>query len=69
MEIEELNSYILNLVDSNDKKGLKEAFETIPAIDIANAIDEIEDVIGLEAQDAPLISAKNDINVEELPEK
>ena len=28
--------------------------------------DEIEDIIGLEAQDAPMISAKNGIGIEEV---
>jgi len=32
-------------------------------------IEEIEDVIGIEAQDAPLISAKNGINIEDVLEK
>ena len=32
-------------------------------------IDEIEDVIGIEAQDAPLISAKNGINIESVLEQ
>ena len=31
--------------------------------------DEIEDIIGIEAQDAPLISAKNGINIEEVLEQ
>ncbi len=40
----------------------------LPSAEPQRVIDEIEDVIGLEAQDAPLISAKNDINVEEVLE-
>ena len=50
-----------------------EVFPVINKIDLPSAepqrvIDEIEDVIGLEAADAPLISAKNDINIEEVLE-
>ncbi len=40
----------------------------LPSAEPQRVIDEIEDVIGLEAQDAPLISAKNDINIEEVLE-
>ncbi len=40
----------------------------LPSAEPQRVIDEIEDVIGLEAQDAPLISAKNDLNVEEVLE-
>ena len=36
----------------------------LPSAEPQRVIDEIEDVIGLEAQDAPLISAKNGINIE-----
>ena len=50
-----------------------EVFPVINKIDLPSADpdrvkDEIEDVIGLEAQDAPLISAKNGINIEEVLE-
>ena len=40
----------------------------LPSADPARVIDEIEDVIGLEAHDAPLISAKNGINIDEVLE-
>jgi len=50
-----------------------DVFPVINKIDLPSAepqrvIDEIEDVIGLEAQDAPLISAKNGIGIEEVLE-
>ncbi|MBO4414491.1 MAG: elongation factor 4 [Lachnospiraceae bacterium] len=50
-----------------------EVFPVINKIDLPSAepqrvINEIEDVIGLEAQDAPLISAKNGINIEDVLE-
>ncbi len=50
-----------------------EVFPVINKIDLPSAQpqfvkDEIEDVIGIEAQDAPLISAKNGINIEEVLE-
>ena len=40
----------------------------LPSADPARVIDEIEDVIGLEAQDAPQISAKNGIGIDEVLE-
>ena len=40
----------------------------LPSAEPQRVIEEIEDVIGLEAQDAPLISAKNGINIEEVME-
>ena len=51
-----------------------EVFPVINKIDLPSAEpqrvkDEIEDVIGIEAQDAPLISAKNGINIEEVLEQ
>ncbi len=51
-----------------------EVIPVINKIDLPNAepervIEEIEDVIGLEAQDAPLISAKNDINIDQVLEQ
>ncbi len=51
-----------------------DVFPVINKIDLPSAepqrvIDEIEDVIGLEAQDAPLISAKNGIGIEEVLEQ
>ena len=41
----------------------------LPSADPQRVIDEIEDVIGIEAQDAPLISAKNGIGIEEVLEQ
>ena len=41
----------------------------LPSADPERVINEIEDVIGLEAQDAPLISAKNGINIEDVLEQ
>ncbi len=40
----------------------------LPSADPHRVIEEIEDVIGLEAQDAPLISAKNGINIDQVLE-
>ncbi len=40
----------------------------LPSADPERVIEEIEDVIGIEAQDAPLISAKNGINIEDVLE-
>ncbi|MBO7730731.1 MAG: elongation factor 4 [Lachnospiraceae bacterium] len=40
----------------------------LPSAEPERVIEEIEDVIGLEAQDAPQISAKNDINIEQVLE-
>ena len=50
-----------------------EVFPVINKIDLPSAepervINEIEDVIGIEAQDAPLISAKKGINIEQVLE-
>lgn len=41
----------------------------LPSADPERVINEIEDVIGIEAQDAPRISAKRGINVEEVLEQ
>ncbi|MCD2492831.1 translation elongation factor 4 [Lacrimispora sp. NSJ-141] len=51
-----------------------EVFPVINKIDLPSAepqrvIDEIEDIIGIEAQDAPQISAKSGINIEEVLEQ
>lgn len=51
-----------------------EVFPVINKIDLPSARpdfvkDEIEDIIGIEAQDAPLISAKNGIGIEEVLEQ
>lgn len=51
-----------------------DVFPVINKIDLPSAepqrvINEIEDVIGIEAQDAPLISAKNGINIEDVLEQ
>ncbi len=40
----------------------------LPSAEPQRVIDEIEDVIGLEAQDAPLISAKNGIGIDDVLE-
>ena len=41
----------------------------LPSTEPERVINEIEDVIGIEAQDAPLISAKVGINIEEVLEQ
>lgn len=41
----------------------------LPSADPKRVITEIEDIIGLEAQNAPLISAKDGINIEEVLER
>ncbi len=41
----------------------------LPSADPQRVIEEIEDVIGIEAQDAPLISAKNGIGIDEVLEQ
>ena len=41
----------------------------LPSAEPERVINEIEDVIGIEAQDAPLISAKVGINIEEVLEQ
>ena len=51
-----------------------DVFPVINKIDLPSAepqrvIEEIEDVIGIEAQDAPLISAKNGIGIEDVLER
>ncbi len=50
-----------------------DVFPVINKIDLPSAepqrvIEEIEDIIGIEAQDAPLISAKNGINIDQVLE-
>lgn len=41
----------------------------LPSAEPERVINEIEDIIGIEAHDAPLISAKNGINIEEVLEQ
>lgn len=41
----------------------------LPSAEPQRVIDEIEDVIGIEAKDAPLISAKNGLNIEDVLEQ
>lgn len=41
----------------------------LPSADPDRVVEEIEDVIGIEAQDAPKISAKNGINIEQVLEQ
>lgn len=40
----------------------------LPSADPQRVIDEIEDIIGIEAQDAPLISAKTGLNIDQVLE-
>lgn len=41
----------------------------LPSADPERVIAEIEDIIGLEAQDAPLVSAKTGVNIDQVLEK
>src|SRR5574344_1426959 len=41
----------------------------LPSADPERVIEEIEDVIGIEAHDAPLISAKSGLNIEDVLEQ
>lgn len=41
----------------------------LPSADAQRTADEIEEVIGIEAQDAPRISAKNGVNIEQVLEQ
>ena len=41
----------------------------LPSADPERVVEEIEDVIGIEAEDAPKISAKNGINIEQVLEQ
>lgn len=41
----------------------------LPSAEPERVIDEIEDIIGIEAHDAPLISAKNGLNIEDVLEQ
>ncbi len=41
----------------------------LPSADPERVVNEIEDIIGIEAQDAPQISAKNGINIEDVLEQ
>ncbi|MDE5967145.1 MAG: translation elongation factor 4 [Lachnospiraceae bacterium] len=41
----------------------------LPSADPERVVNEIEDVIGIEAQDAPRISAKNGLNIEDVLEQ
>lgn len=41
----------------------------LPSADPERVVNEIEDVIGIEAQDAPRISAKNGINIDQVLEQ
>jgi len=47
MEKEELKESLLDLIANKNAKGLKEAFESIPTIDIAEALEDIDDVKSL----------------------
>ena len=44
LNFETLKEQILNFIDKRNAKGLRELFETVPTIDIAEAMDEVEDV-------------------------
>ena len=41
----------------------------LPSAEPERVVNEIEDVIGIEAQDAPRISAKNGINIDQVLEQ
>lgn len=41
----------------------------LPSAEPDRVIEEIEDIIGIEAHDAPLISAKTGLNVDRLRDK
>ena len=41
----------------------------LPSADPERVIEEIEDVIGIEAEDAPRISAKTGLNIEDVLEQ
>ncbi|MFP3153019.1 translation elongation factor 4 [Lachnospiraceae bacterium ZAX-1] len=41
----------------------------LPSADAKRVIDEIEDIIGIEAHDAPLVSAKTGLNIEQVLEQ
>ncbi len=41
----------------------------LPSADPDRVVSEIEDVIGIEAEDAPRISAKNGLNIEDVLEQ
>ena len=44
-------------------------FQHLPSAEPERVIEEIEDIIGLEAQDAPLISAKTGLNIDQVLEQ
>ena len=44
MEIYELREKLLPIIERKDARLLKELFETVPTIDIAEALDEVDDV-------------------------
>ena len=49
--------------------GLKGEVKVYPTTDYPQRFEEIEDVIGIEAEDAPRISAKTGLNIEEVLEQ
>ena len=44
LNLNELKGNILDCIKNRNAKGLKEIFETVPTIDIAEAMDDVEDV-------------------------
>ena len=44
MELDELRDNILDVISRKDAKSLKEIFENVPNIDIAEAIYDVDDV-------------------------